>query len=196
MLDLKNRNIILGSISPRRKQLMQLMDIPFSCVDSHYKESFGAHVSPEETVSNMAFGKNNAIISSCSDNDIVITADTIVCLNGTVMGKPKDVAGAKIMLKMLCGNCHTVVTGVCIADKKKKDIFTVNTDVWLKKLEDVEIDYYVNRYNPVDKAGAYGIQEWIGVVGIEKINGPYFNVMGLPTQLLYEHLKKFIDDRE
>ncbi|MDL2228545.1 Maf family protein [Odoribacter sp. OttesenSCG-928-L07] len=193
MLDLKNKKIILGSSSPRRKELLSLMDIPFECRVADYDEKFDAHDVPEDTALAMAIGKSEALIKSCEDNDIIITADTIVSIDGIILGKPYDINDAKSMLKKLSGNRHTVTTGVCIADKKHRDYFFACTDVWIKNLDAAEIDYYLSKYSPLDKAGAYGIQEWIGVVGIEKIDGPYFNVMGLPTQMLYEHLSSFIE---
>lgn len=196
MLNFGNKNVILGSASPRRRELMKLMDIPFECKVADYTEHFYKHDAPEATALEMAKGKNKALLNNCSDNDIIVTADTIVSINNCILGKPKDVVEAKEMLKTLQGNKHTVVTGVCISDKKKSDCFSVSTDVWIKHLDDAEIDYYLSKYQPLDKAGAYGIQEWIGVIGIEKIAGPYFNVMGLPTQKLYEHLKSFLIDEE
>ncbi|MDR2084505.1 MAG: Maf family protein [Bacteroidales bacterium] len=193
MLYLKNKKIILGSSSPRRKELLALMDIPFECRVADYDEKFEAYDIPEDTALAMARGKSEALIQNCDDNDIIITADTIVSINGIILGKPSDLQNAKSMLQKLSGNCHVVTTGVCIANKHRRDYFFACTKVWIKNLDEQEIDYYLSKYSPLDKAGAYGIQEWIGVIGIEKIDGPYFNVMGLPTQMLYEHLVNFIE---
>ena len=172
------------------------MDIPYVCKAADYEEKFDTHGVPEYTALAMAIGKSECLIKCCEENDIIITADTIVSIDGIILGKPIDLKEACEMLKKLSGKCHIVTTGVCIADKNRQVSFFAQTKVWIKSLDDKEIDYYLSKYNPTDKAGAYGIQEWIGVVGIEKIDGPYFNVMGLPTQMLYEHLVKFIDYEE
>ena len=126
-----------------------------------------------------------------SDNELIITADTIVCLNDEVINKPKDYDDAVEMLGKLSGSVHRVITGVCLVSKKKKESFHALTEVHFRKLSDEEIKYYVDNFKPFDKAGAYGIQEWIGYIGIEKIEGSYFNVMGLPVQKLYEKLNLF-----
>ncbi len=125
-------------------------------------------------------------------NTLLITADTIVWLDGECIGKPLDEQDAKIMLLKLSGKRHTVATGVCLRTRERQHSFFVNTEVFFRQLEPDEIDYYVAHYQPLDKAGAYGIQEWIGYIGVERIEGSYFNVMGLPVQRLYTELKQFI----
>ena len=193
MLDLKNRTIILASASPRRKKLLSLMDIPFLCVIGDNEEVIPEGVTPYDAVMAISKQKSDAIVKDIDVNDIVITADTVVFLKGQILGKPKDKDEEKAMLVTLSDSYHEVITGVTIADKKSYDTFYSVTKVWIRKIENDEIDYYVTKYNPIDKAGAYGIQEWIGAVGIERIEGSYYNVMGLPTEKVYSHLKQFID---
>ena len=135
--------------------------------------------------------KANAFRPQLKDNQLVITADTIVWLEGEVMNKPVDYADGFRMLRNLSGKKHQVITGVCLLSKEKKVSFYALTDVWFKELSDEEIAHYLNVYKPYDKAGAYGIQEWIGYIGIHRIEGSFFNVMGLPVQSVYEHLKNF-----
>ncbi len=130
---------------------------------------------------------------SLKKKDIYITADTIVVLNDEVIGKPKNKTQAKKIIKALSGQKHTVITGVCLTSSNKQHSFSSKSDVYFRELEDADIDYYVEEYMPLDKAGAYGIQEWIGYIGIKKIEGSFYNVMGLPTQMLYEELFSFID---
>lgn len=192
MIDLKDKRIILASNSPRRKQLLSLMDIPFICAISDNEEIISQKMEPYDAVMNIAKQKCDAVLKNIDDNDIVITADTVVIVNNEILGKPVDRADEKRMLQLLSGQVHEVVTGVCIADKKKHDLFYDLTKVHFSILGDEMIDYYTVRYNPKDKAGAYGVQEWIGAVGIEKIDGSFYNVMGLPTQLLYKHLNDFL----
>jgi Nucleotide-binding protein implicated in inhibition of septum formation len=135
--------------------------------------------------------KANAFREQMKNNQLVITADTIVWLDGKVLGKPKDYSDGFKMLSDLSGKKHEVVTGVCLLSKTKKIVFYIVSDVWFKNLTEEEIHYYLENYKPYDKAGAYGIQEWIGYVGVNRIEGSFFNVMGLPIQDLYEHLKNF-----
>lgn len=126
-----------------------------------------------------------------NDNDLLITADTIVWYRGSVYGKPKDKTDAKRMLKTLSGNMHQVITGVCIRTQQHSKVFHVVSEVYFGRLSDLEIEYYLEHYQPYDKAGSYGVQEWIGYVGVERIEGSYYNVMGLPIQRLYNELKKW-----
>lgn len=221
---MKNFRIILASNSPRRKELLAGLDIPFEVIvilgiDESYPESLPAY----DTAQYIAVKKAEAyrpLLDSAinqqktsntqqeSSDDIrnhellILTADTVVIApsseeqndqegKGIILGKPKDAADASRMLEMLSGKTHHVVTGVCITSQEKQRQFSVITEVTFKKLSKNEIDYYVEHYKPFDKAGAYGIQEWIGYIGCTSLKGSYFNVMGLPVQRIYEELKKF-----
>lgn len=181
------KKIILSSNSPRRKELLAGLDIPFEVkVLSGIDESYPEGLSVEEIPQYIAMEK--AAAYDIAEDEIVITADTVVVLGDAILGKPVDESDAKNMLRALSGNTHRVVTGVCITSADKQRKFSVVSEVTFKVLSDTEIDYYVNRYRPFDKAGAYGIQEWIGYVGVTSLKGSYFNVMGLPVQRIYEEL--------
>ena len=181
------KKIILSSNSPRRKELLAGLDIPFEVkVLSGIDESYPEGLSVEEIPQYIAMEK--AAAYDIAEDEIVITADTVVVLGDAILGKPVDESDAKNMLRALSGNTHRVVTGVCITSAEKQRKFSVVSEVTFKVLSDMEIDYYVNRYRPFDKAGAYGIQEWIGYVGVTSLKGSYFNVMGLPVQRIYEEL--------
>lgn len=181
------KKIILSSNSPRRKELLAGLDIPFEVkVLSGIDESYPEGLSVEEIPQYIAMEK--AAAYDIAEDEIVITADTVVVLGDAILGKPVDENDAKNMLRSLSGNTHRVVTGVCITSADKQRKFSVVSEVTFKVLSDTEIDYYVNRYRPFDKAGAYGIQEWIGYVGVTSLKGSYFNVMGLPVQRIYEEL--------
>jgi septum formation protein len=181
------KKIILSSNSPRRKELLAGLDIPFevkvlSGIDESYPEGLGVEEIPQY------IAMEKAAAYDIAEDEIVITADTVVVLGDAILGKPVDENDAKNMLRALSGNTHRVVTGVCITSAEKQRKFSVVSEVTFKVLSDTEIDYYVNRYRPFDKAGAYGIQEWIGYVGVTSLKGSYFNVMGLPVQRIYEEL--------
>lgn len=183
-------NIILGSQSPRRKELLAGLDIEFTTkVIPGLEETYPDTLQGEEIPIYLAEQKADAY--TLEDNDLLITADTIVWLNGHVYGKPADEAEAREMLRSLSGKTHDVITGVCVRTNKKNVSFASTTKVRFAELTDAEIEHYVNKYRPIDKAGAYGIQEWIGYIGVEHIEGSYFNVMGLPIQRLYTVLKEF-----
>ena len=183
-------NIILGSQSPRRKELLAGLDIPFTTkVISGLEETYPNTLQGEEIPIYLAEQKADAY--TLEDNDLLITADTIVWLNGRVYGKPADETEAREMLRSLSGKTHDVITGVCVRTNKKNVSFASTTKVRFAELTDAEIEHYVNKYRLMDKAGAYGIQEWIGYIGVEHIEGSYFNVMGLPIQRLYTVLKEF-----
>lgn len=189
-LQLSTYNIILGSQSPRRKELLAGLDIPFTTkVNPGLEETYPASLQGEEIPIYLAEQKADAY--TLEDNDLLITADTIVWLNGHVYGKPADEAEAREMLHSLSGKTHDVITGICVRTNKKNVSFASTTKVRFAELTDAEIEHYVNKYRPMDKAGAYGIQEWIGYIGVEHIEGSYFNVMGLPIQKLYTVLKEF-----
>lgn len=184
-------NIILGSQSPRRKELLAGLDIEFTTkVIPGLEETYPNTLQGEEIPIYLAEQKADAY--TLEDNDLLITADTIVWLNGHVYGKPADEAEAREMLRSLSGKTHDVITGVCVRTNKKNVSFASTTKVRFAELTNAEIEHYVNKYRPMDKAGAYGIQEWIGYIGVEHIEGSYFNVMGLPIQRLYTILKQFV----
>ena len=193
MLDnLKEYKIILASNSPRRKELLGGLGIVYEVktmpdIDESYPEGLGC----EEIPMYIARAKADAYLPMINNNELIITADTIVWLNGFVMGKPKNETEACDMLRRLSGHTHQVVTGVCITTRNKQKCFATVTDVTFANLSEEEIKHYVTQYKPMDKAGAYGIQEWIGFVGVQNISGSYFNVVGLPIQRLYSELKEF-----
>lgn len=198
MLDnLKKYNVILASGSPRRKQLLEGLGIEFhqwvlDGIDESYPDTL-----PAETVAEyIAHKKSDAYLSKMSANDLVITADTIVVVddgNGKniILGKPDNRDMAVAMLRMLSGKAHKVITGCCITTKERQRAFSVSTDVTFKQLSDEEIGYYVDTFHPYDKAGAYGVQEWIGYIGVTGLSGSYFNVMGFPIQRIYTELADF-----
>lgn len=190
--NLKKYNVVLASNSPRRKELLQRLGIPFKVrtlfgIDESYPDTLRG----EDIVRYISRNKAKAYRISMAPNELLITADTIVCLNGEVMGKPKGADEAKGMLRRLSGNVHQVITGVTIVAGEHMDNFAVTTQVKFSDLTESEINFYVDNYLPFDKAGSYGIQEWIGMVAVEEIRGSYFNVVGLPVQRLYQHLKDF-----
>ncbi len=190
---LKNYDIVLASGSPRRQQLLAEMDIPFRVQTKPVEEVSPQGLSPEETAAWLCRLKSDAFSADdLNENILLITADTVVALDNRILGKPAGDKEAEAMLRALSGKKHAVITGVCLRTREKKAVFTASTDVWFKRLSEEEIHYYITHYKPFDKAGAYGIQEWIGHAAIEKISGSYFNVMGLPTHRLYEELTAFI----
>lgn len=193
MLDNLNKyKIILASGSPRRRELLEGLGLSFTvkCIDG-IDESYPESLPAEETALFIAKKKSEAYKGLTDSGHLIITADTVVVCNDMVMGKPSNKNEAQKMLNMLSGKTHQVITGVALATKEKTVSFSVSTDVRFTTLDKKEIEYYVDKYRPLDKAGAYGIQEWIGYVGVEYISGSYYNVMGLPIQRLYQELKKF-----
>jgi len=193
MLDnLKDRHIILASASPRRRFLLKQLDIEFTSISAEVDESIPEGMNPDEIAIFLAEKKADHFEDLLKDpKNILITADTLVLIDGVILGKPEDKEGAIKMLKSLSGKMHSVVTGVCIRGHDKGRSFTDWTDVYFKSLSKDEIDYYLDHYKPYDKAGAYGAQEWIGYIGIRRLEGSYFNVMGLPVHKLYEELSSF-----
>lgn len=189
--NLEKYKIILCSNSPRRRELLSGLGVNFEVrVIDGIDESYNNNNSCEEIAEEISVKKADAYLKTIGDNELIITADTIVYNNGEVLGKPHTREEAIDMLSAISGKTHKVVTGVCIASKNKKKIFSVSTNVKFASLEIEEILFYIDNYSPYDKAGAYGIQEWIGYIGVEGIEGSYFNVMGLPIQRLYSELKK------
>jgi len=183
--------IILASKSPRRHELLAGLDLPFEEIIHEVDEIFPEGLPMEEIPAYLAKLKAEPFYNELSSDTLVITADTIVWIDGVVLGKPNDYKHAATMLRQLSGKKHVVITGVCLTTKEKQVAFSSTTDVYFKDLTEGEIDYYLKNYHPYDKAGSYGVQEWIGYIAIERIEGSYFNVMGLPVQRLYEELTKF-----
>ena len=191
-MNIQNYHIILGSNSPRRKELLAGLDLDFEVkVIPGLEEHYPTNLQPEEIPVFLAKQKAAAYIPTLPEKTLLITADTIVWNRNEVIGKPKNREDAIQMLQSLSGHEHHVVTGVCLTTTEKQKAFSVISAVKFATLTDEEIGYYVDKYQPFDKAGAYGIQEWIGYVGVENINGSFYNVMGLPVQRLYQELKKF-----
>lgn len=191
MLDhLKEYHILLASNSPRRRELLTGLNIDFEVVAlPDVDESYPAGIGPNDIVTHIAIQKANAYRSHMKENTLLITADTIVWLDGVVYGKPADEEDAVSMLKTLSGKTHEVITGVCLTTADYQRSFSVVSEVSFAILSEDEIRYYVEKYQPYDKAGSYGVQEWIGYVGVKGIQGSFYNVMGLPIQRLYQELK-------
>lgn len=189
--NLQSYHLILGSASPRRSELFRGLNIPFEVLPLNVEEYYDENLTGPEIPLQLAKQKAHAFRDIMQDHTMVVTADTIVWLGGEVLGKPKDKADAKAMLQKLSGKTHEVITGVCISTLVKTKAFHVVSEVSFAELDKSEIDYYLENYAPYDKAGSYGIQEWIGFIAVEKIVGSYFNVMGLPIQRLYKELKNW-----
>lgn len=190
MLEL-NYSIILSSKSPRRQQLLEQLGLKFTVRTKDTDEDFSEHLIAQEIPIYLSQKKADAFKDELLKNELIITADTIVWIGNKVLNKPADKEEAFEMLSLLNGRMHQVYTGVCLSSIDKKISFFDETKVWFKKLSDNELNFYINNYKPFDKAGSYGAQDWIGLVGVEKIEGSYFNVMGLPVHKLYDELKKF-----
>lgn len=185
-------HIILASNSPRRRELLSGLDLDYEVkVLPDIEESYPSALPTAEIPVYIASEKAAAYQDLMTGDDLIITADTVVVLGDEVLGKPSSLDDARRMLRELSGRTHQVITGVCLMTRKKKRCFGVTTDVTFKELSREEIDYYVEKYQPLDKAGAYGIQEWIGYIGVTGLQGSYFNVMGLPVQRIYNELKVF-----
>jgi septum formation protein len=183
----QNLPIILASKSPRRQELMKSMDLDFDIKLKDVDESYPDHLQPSEIAVHIAEKKAVAFLED-SEAAIVITADTIVAYNEEILGKPADEREAVEMLRKLSGSKHQVYTGVSLSYRGNTVSFYDLTEVYFRALSEEQIRYYVENYNPLDKAGSYGIQDWIGMVAVEKIEGSYTNVMGLPTEKLYQAL--------
>lgn len=183
--------IILASKSPRRQELLKLMDIKFRVILKEVDESYPETLQPEEIAVYIAEKKAHAFDEAVT-NEIVLTADTIVCIENKILGKPESASMAVEMLQLLSGRMHRVITGVSLLYQQKLHSFFDVSEVYFNQLSHDDIIYYVNKYQPFDKAGSYGIQEFIGLVGIEKIVGSYTNVVGLPTEKLYKVLKNLL----
>ncbi len=190
MVNKTKYKIVLASNSPRRKELMKALDIPYQVrvrdgIDESYPPTLPTTVIAEY------ISEKKSMAYTISDDELLITADTIVVLGDEVIGKPRDLDDARNILNKLSGQTHKVITGCCLRTTKRKHHFSVISEVTFAHLSQEDISYYVDHYRPLDKAGAYGVQEWIGCVGVKSITGSYFNVMGLPVQRLWEALKEF-----
>lgn len=198
-MDLKGKRVILGSNSPRRRELLKGLDIDFEVdANTDFNEHFSSDIPFDEVPALMAEGKSLHFHRPLADNEILITADTMVILppsdgkEGEILGKPRDREDARRMLGNLSGRKHHVTTAVFLRSNQRREAFRDTTEVWFKELNESEIDYYVDHYKPYDKAGAYAIQEWIGMTGISRIDGSYFNVVGFPIQKVYEALLRMV----
>ncbi|MBR6774150.1 MAG: septum formation protein Maf [Bacteroidales bacterium] len=190
--NLKKYNIILASKSPRRQELLKGIGIDFSVLTKEVDESYSKNVPVYDVAPFLSLKKAKAFDDNeLPENYMIITADTVVIVNDVILGKPEDEDDARRMLRLLSGKKHSVVTGVTIHTKDKTKTFSATSKVSFDYLDEDEIDFYVNNFKPFDKAGSYGIQEWIGYIGVNSVEGSYFNVMGLPTQKLYQMLKRF-----
>ena len=182
-------DIVLASQSPRRQELLRLMNIDFRVDVQEVDESFPENLTPVEIAKHIANKKASAF-KGLQTNELLITADTIVSHQNAILGKPKNAMQAKEMIRQLSGSVHEVITAVAFQYQGQTHSFHESTQVFMNALTDTEIDHYITTYQPFDKAGAYGIQEWIGLVAIQKIAGSYTNVMGLPTERIYQELQK------
>ncbi len=187
------KRIILASNSPRRRELMAGLDIDFT-VDAwtSFVEEYSPGTPHIKVPELMSEGKSLGFHRALEEDEILVTSDTMVLCGTEILGKPRDRADAVRMLKLLSGHEHQVITAVTIRDTSRTKTFSVSSDVYFKELSDSEIEYYIDNFRPFDKAGAYGIQEWIGYIGITRLDGSFYNVMGFPTQRFYEELNDFL----
>ena len=184
-------NIILASGSPRRQQFFKEMDLHYTIRLKEIEEIYPEHLQAEEITNFLAELKASAFENELKENDVLVTSDTIVWLNGKALGKPKDYDDAFQMLQQLANQTHEVITSVCLKSIDKTEVFHCVTKVTFSNLSDEAIKYYLDSYQPFDKAGSYGIQDWIGLIGISKIEGSYTNVVGLPTEMLFQKLMNY-----
>ena len=190
---LKKKEVILGSSSKRRRQLLKEMGISFKVVKSKFNEEFSSNIKRIETIPlYLAKKKAESLKSLLKKETILITADTIVFKQGMLLGKPKNRLEAISSINLLSGSSHKVITGICIKSLEKEVSFSEETKVYFRSISQEEIAYYIDKYHPYDKAGSYGIQEWIGLVGVKNIKGSYHNVVGLPSATLIERLQDFV----
>lgn len=186
-------NIILASGSPRRQQFFKEMDLHYTIRLKEIEEIYPEHLQAEEITNFLAELKASAFENELNENDVLVTSDTIVWLNGKALGKPKDYDDAFQMLQQLANQTHEVITSVCLKSIDKTEVFHCVTKVTFANLSDEAIRYYLDNYKPFDKAGSYGIQDWIGLIGISKIEGSYTNVVGLPTEMLFQKLINYAE---
>lgn len=188
-----NFKLILASNSPRRQQLLRELGLDYQVRTTEVDESYPADLAVDKIAEYLAIKKGKAYQTEMNQDELIITADTTVVIGKTVLNKPADAEEARQMLRQLSDTTHQVITGVCLTWPDQQQSFREITRVTFRALENEEINYYVNHYHPFDKAGAYAIQEWIGMVGIEHIEGSYFNVVGLPVEKLYSRLKQITE---
>jgi len=191
MLNSKRWNIILASKSPRRKQLLEQLGYSFTQKSKDTDESFSMEMPQREVAEYLSKKKAAAFAAEMERNDLLIASDTVVLIENEILNKPSNSKEAFNMIAKLSGKKHEVITGVCIKSTEKEVSFSVSTSVFFKQLKEEEINYYVEKYQPFDKAGAYGIQEWIGLIGVDKIKGSFYNVMGFPAKEVYEAIEHF-----
>ncbi len=190
--NLSKYHVLLASKSPRRRELLAALRVPFDVVTvGHIEETWPEGLATQDVAQYLSMVKANAFRKLIRDNELIITSDTVVVCEGRIMGKPSGAEEAKEMLRFLSGKKHEVATGVTITTRDRQTSFTTITEVKFAEIAPEDIDYYVDNFTPFDKAGAYGIQEWIGCVAVESIKGSYYNVMGLPVHSLYNELKLF-----
>ncbi len=190
-MNFKNKKIILASKSPRRSQLLRQAGIPFEIKTKEVEEIYPDNMNVDEVPEYLALKKARAARSFITDDEIIIAADSVVILDDVIYGKPKDEADAARILSKLSGNKHRVITGVCLMNRDKEKTFSGVSHVYFNQLTEEEIRYYIRQYQPFDKAGAYAIQEWIGLCKINRIEGTYANIMGLPVDMVYRELSNF-----
>lgn len=189
--NIQHYKIVLASNSPRRRELLSGLNLEYTVrVLPDIDESYPDTLKGEEIPMYISREKAEAYRNSMAEDELIITADTVVCINEKVLGKPQTLEEAKEMLRELSSKTHQVITGVCLMTRDLQRTFSATTQVTFDVLTEDEIEFYVEKFRPLDKAGAYGVQEWIGFVGVSRLEGSYFNVMGLPVQRLYQELKK------
>ena len=187
------KRIILGSNSPRRRELLAGLDIAFTVdTGNTFEESLEEGLEAHEVPLRLSAGKSHGFHRPLADDEVLVTSDTVVIVDGEVLGKPHSREDAVAMLRKLSGRAHEVVTAVTLRDSRREETFSVSTQVHFEALSQEEIDYYIDKYRPFDKAGAYGIQEWIGYVGISSIEGSFYNVMGFPVHRVWHELQSFL----
>lgn len=192
-MDTNGKRIILASASPRRRELLSALDLEFTVdTGTDFVEDYSPETPHEKVPELMSRGKSLGFHRPLEPDEILVTSDTMVLCGSEILGKPRDKADAERMLRLLSGREHQVITAVTIRDHRREKTFSVTSNVFFKDLSDSEIDYYIDTYRPFDKAGAYGIQEWIGYVGITGIEGSFYNVMGFPTQRFHDELRDFL----
>lgn len=192
-MDTRGKKIILSSNSPRRRELLAGLNIDFTIdTNTSFVEEYSTDTPHVKVPELMSEGKSLGFHRELDEDEILVTSDTMVLCGSEILGKPRDRDDAVRMLRLLSGRGHQVISAVTIRDRHRSKTFSVSTDVYFKNLSDSEIDYYIDNFHPFDKAGAYGIQEWIGYVGITRIDGSFYNVMGFPTQRFYEEVQDFL----
>lgn len=194
MQKFENIQIILGSKSPRRQELLKGLDLQFEIRTKDTEEIYPEDLDPRKVPAFLAELKAEALLETLSENELLITSDTIVLIDNEILGKPESFEHAVEMLQKLSGKSHDVITGVHLRMKKKNTSFSVTTKVLFKPISEASIRYYIEKYKPYDKAGSYGVQEWIGYTAIDRLEGSYFNVMGLPVAELWEELQLFLKE--